>query len=124
MEIFLLILFGALGGVLGGMGMGGGTFLIPLLTIFLGFNQTLAQGFNLISFIIMSTVALIIHFKNHLIEKSAIFPILLPALIFSILGSYLANIIDAKILGKLFGLFLILLSIIEFVNFFKEKKQQ
>ena len=124
MRIFLLVLFGILGGVLGGMGMGGGTFLIPLLTIFLGFNQTLAQGFNLISFVLMSVIALIIHFKNNLIEKKAILPILIPALIFSIVGSYLANLIDGDILRKMFGLFLIVLSIIEFYNFFKEKVQQ
>ena len=33
MEIVLLIVFGLIGGLLGGMGMGGGTLLIPLLTI-------------------------------------------------------------------------------------------
>ena len=39
MEIFLLILFGFLAGIIGGMGMGGGTILIPLLTIFLSISQ-------------------------------------------------------------------------------------
>ena len=39
MTIFLLILFGLLGGIFGGMGMGGGTMLIPLLTIFLNFSH-------------------------------------------------------------------------------------
>lgn len=123
MNIFLPILFGVLGGVLGGMGMGGGTFLIPLLTIFLGFNQRLAQGYNLISFVLMSIIALVIHLKNNLIEKKAILPVLLPAILFSFLGAYLANFIDSKMLGKLFGVFLIVLSIIEFINFFKEKKK-
>ena len=33
--IAVYIVFGILAGVLGGMGMGGGTILIPLLTIFL-----------------------------------------------------------------------------------------
>lgn len=124
MEIFWLILFGVLGGILGGMGMGGGTFLIPLLTIFLRFNQRLAQGYNLISFVLMSVVAIVIHSKNKLIEKKAILPVLIPAVLFSILGSFLANFIDAKVLRKLFGLFLITLSIIEFINFFKEKGQE
>ena len=30
---------GILGGILGGMGMGGGTVLIPLLTLFYGVGQ-------------------------------------------------------------------------------------
>ena len=34
-----LILSGVVSGILGGMGMGGGTLLIPILTIFLNFAQ-------------------------------------------------------------------------------------
>ena len=52
--IILEILAGAIGGIIGGMGMGGGTLLIPLLTIFLGISQKLAQAYNLISFLIMA----------------------------------------------------------------------
>jgi len=48
-AIILSLLFGILSGVLGGLGMGGGTLLIPLLTIFLNFEQKLAQGINLLS---------------------------------------------------------------------------
>jgi len=32
MQIFLFILFGFLAGIIGGMGMGGGTLLVPLLS--------------------------------------------------------------------------------------------
>ena len=124
MEIFLLILFGALAGLLGGMGMGGGTFLIPLLTIFLAFNQRLAQGYNLVSFVVMSLIALIIHLKNNLIEKKAILPVLIPALIFSFLGAYIANFVDTKLLSKFFGIFLIILSCFQFINFFKDLQQE
>ena len=51
MEIFLGILFGLLGGVIAGMGMGGGTLLIPLLVIFMQFSQLQAQTINLIAFL-------------------------------------------------------------------------
>ena len=68
MSFYLLVLCGFAGGVLGGMGMGGGTALIPLLTIFLGLPQTVAQGINLISFLPMSLLALSVHFKNGLLK--------------------------------------------------------
>ena len=34
-----LIITGFLSGIIGGMGIGGGTILIPIMTIFLGFDQ-------------------------------------------------------------------------------------
>jgi uncharacterized membrane protein YfcA len=49
MSFFIYLLVGALGGVLGGMGMGGGTLLIPALTIFCEVEQHVAQAINLIS---------------------------------------------------------------------------
>ena len=64
MEFVWYIIAGLLGGVLGGMGMGGGTLLIPILTIFLAFEQKNAQAINLLAFIPMSIVAIIIHIKN------------------------------------------------------------
>ena len=57
-------LAGVLGGILGGMGMGGGTILIPLLTIFFNVKQHSAQAANLVSFLPMATISLIIHIKN------------------------------------------------------------
>ena len=51
MQIFLLILAGIVGGIIGGMGMGGGTLLIPILTIFLDVPQKNAQAINLVAFI-------------------------------------------------------------------------
>ena len=67
MNIFLQILFGVLGGFFGGLGMGGGTLLIPLLTIFLHFDQQLSQGINLLTFLFMAVFSLYIHSKNNLI---------------------------------------------------------
>lgn len=57
----LFIVFGIIGGLLGGMGMGGGTLLIPLLTLGLDVPQQTAQLLNLLTFIPMSAFALIVH---------------------------------------------------------------
>lgn len=122
MNFVWLILCGFVGGVLGGMGMGGGTVLIPLLTIFLGVSQKLSQGYNLISFLLMSIIAIIIHLKNNLVEKNVILPIVLPALCFSVFGSLLANFISNSSLKALFGIFLIVLSVLELIKVFKDNK--
>ena len=120
MEIFLLILFGALSGVVGGMGMGGGTLLIPLLTIFLGISQIIAQGYNLIAFLPMSLIAIIIHLKNKLIKPKHLPLIIIFGVIFSVFGSLCANFVDKDILKICFGVFLILLSLFEFIKIFKK----
>ena len=109
-------LVGVLGGVLGGMGMGGGTVLIPLFTIFFNVEQHLAQAVNLVSFVPTGIVALIFHIKNKLIVKKGIFYIIIPATIFAVLGSLLSINIKGQLLQRFFGGFLLVLSIIQFFS--------
>ena len=94
MNYILLIIFGLVGGVLGGMGMGGGTLLIPLLTIFANFKQVESQAINLIAFIPMAVVVLIIYIKDKMINFKVSIPIIIFGVVFSILGSFLANSIN------------------------------
>ncbi|HIV01724.1 MAG TPA: sulfite exporter TauE/SafE family protein [Candidatus Caccopulliclostridium gallistercoris] len=122
MTIFLLILFGVIGGIFGGMGMGGGTMLIPLLTIFLNFSQKVSQGFNIFSFLVMAVFALIIHIKNGLVDIKSVIPIVLSGILFSLGGAYLANLVKGNVLKIIFGVFLILLAIFEIFKLFKENK--
>lgn len=113
MEIFLYILFGILGGIIGGMGMGGGTLLIPLLTIFLSVPQKLAQSINLLAFLPMAIVALIIHFKNKMVETKGIIWIIIPGIITSVGFAFLASLLDNEVLKTLFGAYLILIAVYE-----------
>lgn len=108
MNIFWLILSGVVSGIVGGMGMGGGTLLIPILTIFLTFKQKNAQAINLLVFIPMSIVALIIHIKNKLVDLKVGIPIICSGLLFSIIGSLLADYIGNDVLQKIFAVFLLL----------------
>jgi hypothetical protein len=124
-AFLIYFLCGAAGGLLGGMGMGGGTALIPLLTIFCGVEQSAAQGVNLLSFLPMAAVALSIHARNGLLNKSGILPVVLPALLFSVLGSLLAAAIPSDALGKGFGVFLIVLSFFQFkAAFYAGEKEE
>jgi len=122
MEIFLTILFGIIGGVFGGMGMGGGTLLIPLLTIFLAVNQKLAQGYNLISFLIMAIIVLIIHIKNKMVDLKSIILLDIFGIAFCIVGALLISVIDSEILHYIFAGFLIILSFFEFFKLIKKNE--
>lgn len=51
MRELLLFVIGAAAGVISGMGMGGGTLLIPALTLLMGIPQRQAQGVNMLSFL-------------------------------------------------------------------------
>lgn len=111
LTVFLYVLFGFISGIFGGLGMGGGTLLIPLLTIFLGLGQKLSQGINLVAFLVMALFSLIIHFKNGYIETHGIIYIILSGIVFSIGGALLASVISASSLRVAFGVFLCLLSL-------------
>ena len=115
MEFFWYAFAGAISGVFGGMGMGGGTILIPLLGIFYNVNQHTAQAVNLISFIPMAVVALIIHLKNKMVDFSNVIWVIIPGVLSCICGAFIAKSISGDILTRCFGGFLILLSIFQFV---------
>lgn len=111
MSFLWFSLIGVLSGVFAGMGMGGGTFLIPLLTILMKVNQQVAQCVNLLVFIPLATVVLIIYSKQKLLKLKGVFWLVVPATIVSILGSLLAIDIRGKTLKIIFGIFLILVGI-------------
>ncbi len=110
-KIIVLVICSVLGGIIGGMGMGGGTLTIPLLTFFCSVTQHEAQALNLVAFIPMAAVTLIIHTKNKLVEYKKVLPIALPALAASIACSYAALQTDGKVLGVCYGIFLIVLGV-------------
>lgn len=115
-------LFGLIGGILGGMGMGGGTLLIPLLTFFLNFSQTHAQCLNLIAFLPMSIVTLIIHTKNKLVNYLDCLPIVISGIISAVIGSLIMGNLKGELIQKLFGYFLLLIAIYQIILLFKKPK--
>ncbi|AKL95059.1 hypothetical protein CACET_c16100 [Clostridium aceticum] len=121
MAIFILGLFA---GIIGGMGIGGGTILIPGLIFLTDFKQQTIQSINLISFIPVAIVALIIHIKN----KNILFRLSLPIIIFGLIGAWIGSKIALTIpsssLRRLFGIFLLIMGIYEILckDKVKEKK--
>lgn len=124
MSFLIFLLCGIAGGILGGMGMGGGTLLIPLLTAVCGVKQSAAQGVNLLCFLPMSLVALGVHAKNGLLKKEGLAFLTLPALLFSALASFAAAYLPDAALSKGFGFFLIVLSLFQFAAAIRMKKAE
>lgn len=116
MSFILYLVVGFFAGILGGMGMGGGTILIPALTILLGVNQHVAQAANVIAFLPMAALVLPAHKKNGLLRTDDILHIVLPALITTVLGGFVMAVLPVEALKKLFGLFLVALAVKQFFS--------
>jgi len=112
----ILFIIGLISGIIGGMGIGGGTILIPSLIFFTELNQKEAQGINLIVFIPVAIVALIVHFKEGNIETKVSKWLILGGVFGAILGSLLAMKIKANSLKTCFGIFLLFIGIYELLK--------
>ncbi len=121
MKWLWFLLTGVVGGILGGMGMGGGTLLIPLLTIILSVGQHTAQAINLVSFIPMAIISLIVHVKNKLLKTKGVLWIIIPGCVSCIAGAMLSKVVSNALLTKLFGGFLVALACLQFVLKIKKK---
>ncbi len=97
-----LVLIGLVGGIVGGMGMGGGTLLVPLLCL-LGYTQITVQGINLVCFVPMCVVALIVHGRGKRIVTKGIWYILVPAMASAVLGAVVAHHIEGSVLRIMYG---------------------
>ncbi len=111
MSFILYLLAGFFSGMLGGMGMGGGTILIPVLTVILGVEQHIAQATNLIAFLPMAAFSLKAHKERGLLKTDGVWSVIVPAVLTSVAGGLIAALLPAVILKKLFGVFLILLAV-------------
>lgn len=116
------ILIGTFSGMFSGIGMGGGTILIFLLTTYLNVNQHVAQATNLIFFIPTAISAIIVNYKNKNINFKLAMYTSISGIVGAIFGAMFAINIRVEILKKIFGIFLIIISIHEIYTLYKEYK--
>lgn len=107
-------LLGFIAGTVSGMGMGGGTILIPGLVLIAGIEQKTAQGINLLYFLPSAVSALVLHIKNKQVKTKSIIFLIIGGLIGASIGSILAVRIENDLLKKIFAVFLIVMGIYEF----------
>ena len=116
----LQILIGGLSGIFSGIGMGGGTILIFLLTTFAGLEQHIAQATNIVFFIPTSIIAIIVNLKQKLVDVKTGTILIITGIVGAIIGAILAKNIDAQSLKKYFGIFLGIIALFETYTIIKQ----
>lgn len=119
LEIFI----GLVSGIVGGLGLGGGTILILFLSIFLNVEQHIAQATNVIFFVPTAVSAIIVSLKNKNIDLKVGTPICIWGVIGALVGAVISSRMDVTILKKCFGVFLILIAIYQTYEYIKDKKR-
>lgn len=116
------ILIGAFSGIFSGIGMGGGTILIFLLTMFAGLEQHIAQATNLIYFVPTAISAIIVNYRNKNIDTKLAKDISIYGIIGAVIGAIISINMDVQKLRKFYGIFLAIIAIHEIYTLFKEYK--
>lgn len=123
MRNLLILIVSSLSGILAGMGMGGGTFLIPALSLIFGVSQQVCQATNVICFIVLGAMCFFIYKKNHLIDFKIVLLVSIPASIVSAIFTYFSVKINSNILKMCFAGFIIVFGVFYFVKTIVEMKK-
>ena len=111
MEI-LTILIVFIIAALSGMGVGGGGLFVIYLSLFTATPQLMAQGINLLFFLLCAGSSLLFHLQKRKIYFVAVAIMAGAGIVGSLLGSTVAAQIDESILRKIFGVMLVISGII------------
>jgi len=109
----LIYLIGFATGIITGLALGGGAILIPFLVIFSHIEQHTAQGVTLISFLPMSVIAIVTHYRQGNIQLKLVGHLVLGSLLGATGGALLAMAFAPNVLTKIYGGFLIIMGILE-----------
>ncbi len=115
---------GLLSGFLGSIGVGGGCVLVIYLILFTETAQRSAQGINLIFFIPCAVIGLIFHFKNKLVKWKTALPIIALGIIGVIAGLLIGGRLNDNLLKRIFGGFLLLISVYQIYSVFQSNKSK
>lgn len=111
--LIFLIIVGLLAGFTGGaLGLGGGIIIVPALVLIMGFSQHQAQGTSLA--VLVFPVALLgayNYYKAGFVNIKFVIILALAFIIGSYLGSLLSISLPEKILKKVFGFAILILSL-------------
>ena len=94
--------------VVSAWGVGGGTLLLLVMTLFLGVDQRTAQGINLLFFLPTAASALVCHARSGYLDKPTLKSAVPVAVAAALVGAWISNAVDVEVLRKPFGVYLLL----------------
>ncbi len=94
--------------VVSAWGVGGGTLLLLVMTLFLGVDQRTAQGVNLLFFLPTAASALACHAKGGYLDKPTLKAAVPAAAAAALAGAWVSNNLDVEVLRRPFGVYLLL----------------
>ena len=106
MEILLPLLGFLIGTVASMVGVGGGVFIVPLLTLLYEFSPSEAVGTSLATIIFTSLASTANYSRQKRIYYKTGLILALTTIPGAFLGAYLTSIIEERLLGLIFGLFI------------------
>ena len=112
-QLIIVLLIGLMAGVVSGaLGVGGGIIIVPALVLFLGFSQHLAQGTS-IAILMLPTgiLAVMQYYKNGYVDVKVALILMLLFVVGAYLGSLVSLSLPDKVLKKVFGIFMLLVSL-------------
>ncbi len=112
----LSALAGGLCGILSGFGIGGGSLLMVWMTAVLHMEQATAQAINLLFFLPTAAASLVFHVRGKQVRWRATVPAALAGLVTAAGGAWAATVLEAGLLRKLFGGFLLLVGVSELLK--------
>ncbi len=112
----LPLLVGVGTGILSAWGVGGGTLLLLVMTLFLGVDQRMAQGINLLYFLPTAGAGLLFHRKTGMLDKQALRQAIPWGVVTAALGAWAATAMDTEVLRKPFGVYLLVMGVLTLVK--------
>jgi uncharacterized membrane protein YfcA len=125
LDWWLLPVFGFLIGIIASMtGVGGGIFIVPILAFFYGFVVNSATGTSLTSIIFTAIASALNYAKQKRIYFKTGATLIITTAPGAYLGAWLATIMEERMLGLVFGAFLILVAIRMIISALRTKAQK
>ncbi len=126
MSVSLIITAGAafLAAVLSGLGLGSAGIFVRYLTFVAGLPQVEAQGINLLFFLLSGGISLCLHVQHRRIPWRMVMFLTACALPGTLVGAYVARLLDGEIVRRLFGGMLVVSGLSGLVGGWRAKGQR
>jgi uncharacterized membrane protein YfcA len=111
-EVVGAVVIGVIAGVISGaLGVGGGIVMVPAMVLLMGMGQATAQGTSLVVILPTALSGAYTHYRHGLVLRRSIIMIGLVGALAAAGGGYLALHLDAQVLRRVFGAYLLLVGL-------------